>query len=191
MAEVWRRFQDALLPLDSAGKLGAVLLQYPEWFTPRHSSREELRAVRDRLPGYQVCVEFRNGAWLAEGRDRERTLELLSELRLPLVCVDMPQGFRSSLPPVAEVTAPELAVVRFHGRDPKAWQKKTVTERFRYRYDEDELREWVPKTKHLAEGAREVHALMNNCYSDYAVTNAKQFTDLLSSADVPVATPDA
>jgi uncharacterized protein YecE (DUF72 family) len=189
LAEVWRRFQEALLPLDSAGKLGSVLLQYPEWYTPRRSNREELRAVRDRLPGYQVCIEFRNGTWLAEGRDRERTLELLSELRLPLVCVDMPQGFRSSLPPVAEVTSPDLAVVRFHGRDPKAWEKQTVSERFRYRYDEDELREWVPKVEHLADGAREVHALMNNCYSDYATTNAQQLMDLLNSADVPVVPP--
>jgi uncharacterized protein YecE (DUF72 family) len=189
LAEVWRRFQEALLPLDSAGKLGAVLLQYPEWFTPRRSNREELRAVRDRLPGYQVCVEFRNGTWMAEGRDRERTLELLEELRLPLVCVDMPQGFRSSLPPVAEVTSPDLAVVRFHGRDPKAWEKKTVSERFRYRYGEDELREWVPKAERLAEGAREVHVLMNNCYQDYAVTNAQQLMDLLNSANVPVVPP--
>jgi uncharacterized protein YecE (DUF72 family) len=189
LAEVWRRFQEALLPLDSAGKLGSVLLQYPEWYTPRRSNREELRAVRDRLPGYQVCIEFRNGTWLAEGRDRQRTLELLSELRLPLVCVDMPQGFRSSLPPVAEVTSPDLAVVRFHGRDPKAWKKQTVSERFRYRYDEAELREWVPKVEHLADGAREVHALMNNCYSDYATTNAQQLMDLLNSADVPVVPP--
>jgi uncharacterized protein YecE (DUF72 family) len=191
VAEVWRRFRDALLPLDSAGKLGAVLLQYPEWFTPRRSSREELRAVRDRLPGYQVCVEFRNATWMATDRDRERTLELLEELRLPLVCVDMPQGFRSSMPPVAEATAPELAVVRFHGRDPKAWQQKTVSERFRYHYQEKELQEWVPKVQHLAEGAREVHVLMNNCYSDYAVTNARQFMDLLSSADAPVVPPGA
>ena len=189
LAEVWRRFQEALLPLDSAGKLGAVLLQYPEWFTPRRSNREELKAVRDRLPGYQVCVEFRNGTWMAEGRDRERTLELLAELDLPLVCVDMPQGFRSSLPPVAEVTSADLAVVRFHGRDPKAWEKKTVSERFRYRYDEDELREWVPKAEHLADNAREVHVLMNNCYADHAVTNAQQLMDLLNSADVPVVPP--
>jgi uncharacterized protein YecE (DUF72 family) len=189
LAEVWRRFQEALLPLDSAGKLGAVLLQYPEWFTPRRSNREELKAVRDRLPGYQVCVEFRNGTWMAEGRDRERTLELLEELRLPLVCVDMPQGFRSSLPPVAEVTSPDLAVVRFHGRDPKAWEKKTVSERFRYRYSEKELGEWVPKAERLADNAREVHVLMNNCYQDHAVTNAQQFMDLLSSADVPVVPP--
>jgi uncharacterized protein YecE (DUF72 family) len=189
VAEVWRRFGEALLPLDSAGKLGAVLLQYPEWFTPRRSSREELRAVRDRLPGYQVCVEFRNATWMATDRDRERTLELLEELRLPLVCVDMPQGFRSSMPPVAEATSPDLAVVRFHGRDPKAWQQKTVSERFRYHYQEQELQEWVPKVQHLAEGAREVHVLMNNCYSDYAVTNARQLMDLLSSADVSVAAP--
>jgi uncharacterized protein YecE (DUF72 family) len=191
VAEVWRRFGEALLPLDSAGKLGAVLLQFPEWFTPRRSSREELRAVRERLPGYQVCVEFRNATWLATDRDRERTLELLEELRLPLVCVDMPQGFRSSMPPVAEATSPDLAVVRFHGRDPKAWQQKTVSERFRYHYKEEELQEWVPKVEHLAERARDVHVLMNNCYSDYAVTNAQQFMDVLNSADVPVVPPQS
>jgi uncharacterized protein YecE (DUF72 family) len=191
VAEVWRRFGEALLPLDSAGKLGAVLLQFPEWFTPRRSSREELRAVRERLPGYQVCVEFRNATWLATDRDRERTLELLEELRLPLVCVDMPQGFRSSMPPVAEATSPDLAVVRFHGRDPKAWQQKTVSERFRYHYKDEELQEWVPKVEHLAERARDVHVLMNNCYSDYAVTNAQQFMDVLNSADVPVVPPQS
>jgi uncharacterized protein YecE (DUF72 family) len=95
----------------------------------------------------------------------------------------MPQGFRSSMPPLAEVTASELAVVRFHGRDPEAWQHKgpTATPRFRYLYKERELREWVPKIEHLAEGARDVHVLLNNCYEDYATTNARQLTDLLSS----------
>jgi uncharacterized protein YecE (DUF72 family) len=188
-AEVWRRFRDALLPLDSAGKLGAVLMQYPEWFTPRRSSREELAAVRDRLGGYRACVEFRNATWLATDRDRDRTLGLLRDLDLPLVCVDMPQGFRSSVPPIAEATSPALSVVRFHGRDPEAWKKKTVTERFRYLYSEQELAEWVPKVEHLSESAREVHVLMNNCYRDQAVTNAAQLADLLSSADASVS-PD-
>jgi uncharacterized protein YecE (DUF72 family) len=84
------------------------------------------------------------------------------------------------------VTNPALSVVRFHGRDPKAWEKKTVSERFRYLYNENELRQWVPRIEHLSENAAEVHVLMNNCYSDYATTNARQFMDLLSSADVPV-----
>ena len=186
--ELWRRFHEALLPLDSAGKLGAVLMQYPEWFTPKHANREELRALHQRLPGYQVCVEFRNRAWLDEAADRERTLELLAEEGLPLVCVDMPQGFRSSMPPLAEVTEPDLAVVRFHGRDREAWQYKgpTATPRFRYLYKERELREWVPRIEHLAEGARNVHVLLNNCYEDYAVRNARDLSRLLSSEDVPV-----
>jgi uncharacterized protein YecE (DUF72 family) len=185
--ELWKRFHDALLPLDSAGKLGAVLMQYPEWFTPRHANREELRQLRKRLPGYQVCVEFRNSTWMAPS-DRRHTLEFLAKEGLPLVCVDMPQGFRSSMPPLAEVTAPELAVVRFHGRDREAWQHKgpTATPRFRYLYKESELREWVPKIEHLAEGARNVHVLMNNCYEDYAVVNGKQLADLVRSADLPV-----
>jgi uncharacterized protein YecE (DUF72 family) len=186
--ELWRRFHEALLPLDSAGKLGAVLMQYPEWFTPKHANREELRALHQRLPGYQVCVEFRNRAWLDEAADRERTLKLLAEEGLPLVCVDMPQGFRSSMPPLAEVTAPDLAVVRFHGRDREAWQYKgpTATPRFRYLYKERELREWVPRIEHLAEGARNVHVLLNNCYEDYAIRNARDLARLLSSEDVPV-----
>jgi uncharacterized protein YecE (DUF72 family) len=188
--ELWKRFHDALLPLDSAGKLGAVLMQYPEWFTPKHDNREELRQLRERLPGYQLCVEFRNRTWLEE-RDREHTLETLAKEGLSLVCVDMPQGFRSSLPPLAEVTTPELAVVRFHGRDPEAWKHKgpTATPRFRYLYKEQELREWVPRIEHLAEGARNLHVLMNNCYEDYAVRNGKQFADLLSDTDLEVVTP--
>jgi uncharacterized protein YecE (DUF72 family) len=123
---------------------------------------------------------------MATDHDRDRTLGLLREHDLPFVCVDMPQGFRSSVPPVAEATSPALSVVRFHGRDPEAWQKKTVTERFRYLYNEQELAEWVPKVEHLSEQSREVHVLMNNCYRDQAVTNAAQLAGLLSSADVPV-----
>jgi uncharacterized protein YecE (DUF72 family) len=101
----------------------------------------------------------------------------------------MPQGFRSSVPPIAEATSPALSVVRFHGRDPEAWQKKTVTERFRYLYSETELAEWVPKVDHLSESAREVHVLMNNCFRDNAVTNARQLTDLLFSAEAAVVGP--
>jgi uncharacterized protein YecE (DUF72 family) len=187
--EVWRRFADALLPLDSAGKLGAVLFQYPEWFAPRRSNREEIARLRERLPGYQVCVEFRNKTWLDTPEDRDRTLGLLREHELPLVNLDMPQGFRSSIPPLDEVTSPDLAVVRFHGRDREAWTKKTVQERFRYLYSVDELREWVPRVGSMAERAGRVHVLMNNCYRDQAVTNAGQLAALLAGED-PEAAPE-
>src|SRR5262249_54851583 len=103
---------------------------------------------------------------------------------LPYVCVDMPQGFPSSLPPVAATTAKDLAMVRFHGRDRTAWAKKNVSasERFRYDYKKDELGEWVPKIRSLADSARETHVLMNNCYRDFAVRNARDLGSMLDLA---------
>jgi uncharacterized protein YecE (DUF72 family) len=72
-------------------------------------------------------------------------------------------------------------MVRFHGRDPKAWTTKseTASERFRYDYTKDELQEWVPKIDELSEQARETHVLMNNCYRDFAVRNARDLGAML------------
>src|SRR5205807_1867852 len=106
--------------------------------------------------------------------------ELLEQLGLAYVCVDEPQGFRSSVPPVVAATT-DLAVVRFHGRNAETWEDNapTAAERFRYRYQVDELQEWVPKVHDLAASASEVHLLMNNCYRDHAVVNAAQLAQLL------------
>ena len=177
--KVWERFEHALMPLKSAGKLGAVLLQYPRWFGPKEANRDEMRAARQRLPDFPLCVEFRNGRWL-EGNECERTFEFLESEDLAFVCVDEPAGFPSSVPPVVAATS-ELAVVRFHGRNTDTWEQDTPTAalRFRYLYDVAELEEWVPKINELAESAREVHVLMNNCYRDQAVVNGAQLAALL------------
>jgi uncharacterized protein YecE (DUF72 family) len=177
--EAWRRFAFALEPLREARKLGAVLFQYPEWFVPRHDNREELRRLPGRLPGVDICVELRSPKWLETDQDRDRTLGLLRELGLAHVVVDAPPA--SGLPTVVEVTSPRLAVVRFHGRSDATWKKPgtTAAERFRYLYDTDELRSWVPRIHALAERAGQVHALMNNCYEDYGVRNAADLRNLL------------
>lgn len=178
--QVWQRFHDALMPLHSAGKLGAVLFQFPQWFVIARKNKEYVTECRDRLKDFRIAVEFRHKSWLEE-RNREETIGFLEDNGLPFVCVDMPQGFDSSLPPIAVATSKDLAMVRFHGRDPKAWTTKseTAAERFRYQYTEPELREWVPKIKELSEQARETHVLMNNCYRNYAVNNARALRSLL------------
>ena len=181
MDEVWERFREALMPLHSAGKLGAVHFQFPEWFLPGRQSRAYILEAAERLPDYQVAVEFRNAAWMNE-RNEAITLDFLRSHQIPYTSVDMPQGFPSSLPPVAAATAPNLAYVRFHGRNAEQWKGKhdTATPRFAYLYSPEELREWVPRIRELATEAREVHVLMNNCYRDYAVVNARQLSDLLA-----------
>lgn len=178
--EVWERFLAALEPLHEAGKLGALLFQFPQWFPIGKRNKTYLLECQRRAAPYKICVEFRNRTWLSE-ENREETLDFLRSYQLPYVCVDMPQGHASSVPPVVEATA-ELAVVRFHGHSDK-WTSKDIYERFGYRYSEEELRPWAPRVRGLAERAADVHVLMNNCYRDYAQVNARQLADLLPVGD--------
>lgn len=178
--ELWSSFRQALMPLHSAGKLGVVLFQFPAWFLPGRDSKAYLETIPEKLPDYQAAVEFRHGSWLNE-KNESRTLDFLRSNNLAYASVDEPQGTRQSVPPIAAATS-EVAIVRFHGRRVETWDKPNVgvLDRFRYLYNEDELEEWVPKIRELAQDTREVHALMNNCYSDFAVRNAAQLSSLLA-----------
>ncbi len=175
---LWERFASALLPLDSAGKLGAVVFQFPLWFLPRAESREHVLEARRRLPQYRLAVEFRNGLWVDESH-RDATFAFLRDHGLSYVAVDEPQ-VKNSVPPVAEVTS-DVALVRFHGRNAANWTKRglTAAERFDYLYSEEELSEWTPRVRDMAERAAEVHLLMNNCNEDKAVRGAQQLRILL------------
>ncbi|HVL99321.1 MAG TPA: DUF72 domain-containing protein [Egibacteraceae bacterium] len=173
-------FHQALAPLYSSGKLGGVFFQFPPWFVASRANRRYLESLPDRLPGYQAAVEFRHGSWLEED-SAARTLDLLERLGLTYVCVDGPQGFASSVPPVTAVTA-DLAVVRLHGHNAENWERKGITaaERFRYLYSSEELAGWVEPIHRLADQAGETHVLFNNCYRDYGVRNAQEMKRLLN-----------
>jgi uncharacterized protein YecE (DUF72 family) len=174
--EIWSRFLSALDPLAKAGKLGVLLFQFPPWFTIRRDNKQYLLEVQRRCAPMRAAFEFRHASWFA-GDNRDETLTFLREHRLPYVCVDMPQGHRSSVPPVLAATA-DLAVVRFHGHSDK-WTSKDIHEKFGYHYSERELSDWAPKLRRLAEETDQTQVLMNNCYRDYAQTNAATLDRLL------------
>jgi uncharacterized protein YecE (DUF72 family) len=175
--EAWNRFFAALEPLRKAGKLGAILLQFPPWFPIGRANKEYIVACAERAAPRRVCVEFRNHTWMTDDNQKE-TLGFLSANRLPYVCVDEPQGHSNSIPPVLAATS-DLAVIRLHGHSDH-WESKDIQERFRYRYDGKELTEWAGNAKRLAEDADQTHVLFNNCYRDYAHVNAQQLEGLIS-----------
>ncbi len=179
--EAWARFLHALEPLAVAGRLGAVLFQYPPWFVPSRDNRAEVERLAQRLQGVIGCVEFRSPRWYGS-EQLPRTLAMLSSLNLAFVVVDAPSV--SGLPTVPEVTTGRLAVARFHGRADSTWSARNLSaaERFRYLYDRKELEQWVPRARLLAEKAETVHLLMNNCYRDYGVRNAAELASLLDEA---------
>jgi uncharacterized protein YecE (DUF72 family) len=177
---VWEWFLDGLEPLQESGQLGSILLQYPRWFFTSSENRDTILDATERLGDVRKAVEFRNATWFNE-KNVERTLRFLEDHSIPLVMVDGPQGFKSSIPPITATTSPELAVVRFHGRRAETWEAKNIptVERFRYLYDRDELEDWVPRIREAAAQAKETHVLMNNCYANYGSTNARELAALL------------
>jgi uncharacterized protein YecE (DUF72 family) len=180
--QVFEMFRAALMPLHSAGKLGAILFQFPEWFTPAPENKDYILRVAQKLPDYRIAVEFRQHTWMDTDKHIQWTLDWLTKNDLTYVSVDMPQGFSSSIPPVVASTSKELAVVRFHGHNDENWKKKgiTVAERFDYLYSQKELKEWAPRLFELAGETKRTHVLFNNCYQDKGVRNAADMADLLS-----------
>lgn len=175
--QVWQRFLDALWPLHEAGKLKALLFQFPQWFPIGRHNKEYILETKRRCDPMRICVEFRNKTWMSEENQAE-TLDFLRSYGLPYVSVDMPQGHTSSIPPVFAATS-DLAVLRLHGRV-DTWTSKNIHERFGYLYSDDELAELAPKVRKLSEEAETTHVLFNNCYQDYAQRNATQLASLLA-----------
>ncbi|GAA2256222.1 DUF72 domain-containing protein [Streptomyces atrovirens] len=175
--EVWGRFAEAVGPLREAGRLGAVLFQFPPRFAPGARAERTLEECAERTAGWPLAVEFRHPGWW-EAERAEDTLALLSGLGATAVGVDMAQGLTGSLPPVAPVSRPALAVVRFHGRS-KDWGRGGKEDRFRHDYDVSELAAWVPRLRRAAERTDELHVLFNNCCADAAVRAAETMRGLL------------
>ncbi len=184
--EVWRRFLGALDPLHAAGKLGAIMLQYPRWFTPTRESADLLGDARDRLGDWPAAVELRHRDWLSD-RVGPRTFGLLRELAFSYVAVDAPPGMESSMPPTMQVTNPALAIIRLHGRRESTWEARNdiVTERYRYLYEQEQLTAWFPAIYSAAMEARQVHLVFNNNHANYATTNAVEIHEQLAAQASP------
>jgi len=181
-AELWRRFRLGIGPLRESGKLGVVLLQFAPWFVFGSASFEHIAHCAEMLGGFRLAVEFRNRSWFGEGT-REATLAFEREHALVHVVVDEPQGFASSIPQVWEVTSPQLAILRLHGRNREMWTRKGLAssaQRFNYLYSAAELQALASGARELARRAQRVHVLFNNCHEDKAQRNAAQFAQIVA-----------
>lgn len=182
MRELTRRFREALAPLDEAGKLGVVLFQFPVWFPVSSANKAELRRMRDAFHDLRVAIELRNETWMSQRNLRE-TLDLLADEGLIYVCVDEPQGFVASVPPIVAATS-DTAFIRLHGRNPARWRDRSHGRRsgsWAYRYSHDELVEWAARIHALSARTDEVHAIFSNGPLDNAVRNARELADVIDA----------
>lgn len=183
--EAFALFRDALEPLREQGKLGVILMQFPPYFIASAANREYVAYSAGLLGPDKVAVEFRHASWV-EAEELGSTLALLATLGASYVCVDEPRiKARNVLPPLAFATA-DTAYVRFHGRNAATWNACTTSaaERFKHLYSTEELAEWMDPVRALQQEAATTYLMFNNCFADYAPSNAQQMLSLLDPPPV-------
>ena len=157
-----------------AGKLGVFLLQLSPAFSPRKHKLVEIDPLIEMLRGYDLAIEFRNRNG-AVGDQLKATMDFLQKHHAVFVNVDAPESDHFMVMPsgVDEVTNSNVAYLRLHGRNAKAYiTGKTVATRFDYDYSENEIAEVAQRSRKLAKEARELHVVFNNNNLDYAPRGA-------------------
>lgn len=177
------RFEEFLRPLGEAGRLSAILAQFPWSFRARPESLERLQRLRDRLTQAPLIVEVRHGSWTTA-----EWMERLREQEITIASIDQPvigDSIEPRLWPRAQV------YVRFHGRNRRTWFDANAgrDERYDYEYSLAELAPWVEGLRSLPTETTGIQVVTNNHFEGQAVINGLELKALLGAEEVVVPEP--
>ena len=162
-------FRTALEPLMTAGKLGALLAQFPASFKSDPESRGYLEWLLKAFREYPVAVELRHRSW---SEFPEETAELLSAHGAALAQIDEPK-FKSSIRQTLMPNVRSFYYLRLHGRNAKQWWKHEASEdRYNYLYTPEELQPFAEAAKAASREVKKAYLYANNHFSAKAVANA-------------------
>ena len=194
-AKLWKRFTHergtaftrgeveeasaGLLPILDAGRLGALLMQFPWSFRRTDENREWLDDVSRAFARFPLVLEVRHESWNEPAFYAE-----LAERGIGFVNIDQPR-FHHSIRPSATVTSP-VGYVRVHGRNYRDWFRKGagVEARYDYLYPPEELNGWVDRTREIAREAEETFVITNNHYRAKALVNAVMLESMVAKKKV-------
>ena len=162
----------ALEPLIEAGRLDAVLFQFPYSFHYTVENRRYLGDLLNYFKGVQAAVEFRTADWCTG-----KVIEGMKSREVPLVSLDMPD--LKGLPPTMDLVTAPVAYIRLHGRNKEAWWGKDEHGRYDYLYTDSEVGAWADRIKMMTQQAQRILVYFNNHPFGKAVRNAKMLEKLL------------
>src|SRR5437773_1612385 len=167
-------------PLARAGKLSAVLMQFPWSFKNEGEERSYLNQLVERFKDYPLVVELRHESW-----NNPRVLQTLEDLGVGLCDIDQPL-FHDSIKPSAEVTS-DVGYIRLHGRNYQNWfrEEANVVERYDYLYSRDELEPWLNRIREVSDKAKQTFVITNNHARGQSLVNAFEILAELEEDRVP------
>ena len=176
-------FKEGIYPIFDAGRLGAVLIQFPWSFKNEPDHIRYLNRLTERFAAYPLVLEVRHSSWI-----KADILDMLAEQGIGLCNIDQPL-FSRSVKPSAHTTS-SIGYIRLHGRNYRQWfsEKADVRERYDYLYSLDELEPWADRVRAVAKDARETYVVTNNHNLGKAAANAIELSALL--LDEPIDPPE-
>jgi uncharacterized protein YecE (DUF72 family) len=176
-----KTFKESLAPLASAGKLGALLMQFPWSFKNSKESREYLGGLVMQFMEYPLVLEVRHSSW-----NQPDIFRMLADLGVGFCNIDQPVIGRS-IAPTDRSTGP-VGYVRLHGRNYENWfsSGEHPEERYNYLYRLEELEPWAERIKNVAEHTDSTFVITNNHFEGKAIANSLQLVNLVTRRKVPV-----
>jgi len=162
-------FRAAIDPVAAAGKLGALLAQFPASFKNEPDSRGYLEWLLERFRGYMVAVELRHRSWSDQPLD---TLKLLESYGAAWTQIDEPK-FRFSIRQNLLPNVRTFYYLRLHGRNAAQWWKHEKSEdRYNYLYRADELAPFAEAAEAASRKVKKAYLYANNHFSAKSVASA-------------------
>ena len=162
-------FKTAIDPLARAGKLGALLAQFPPSFKNESDTRGYLEWLLERFHDYPVAVELRHRSWSDE---RDEILSLLKHFGAAWAQIDEPK-FKGSIRQSRSGDPGAFYYLRLHGRNAAQWWKHDKSEdRYNYLYSAEELAPFAEATREVSRKVKKAYLYANNHFSAKSVANA-------------------
>jgi uncharacterized protein YecE (DUF72 family) len=183
-AEDEKSYRAGIDPLAEAGRLGAILIQFPWSFKNTDEERLHLNHLINRFSDYPLVVELRHASW-----NQRDVYDWLQEQGVGFCNIDQPI-FSRSIKPSALATS-QVGYIRLHGRNYKSWftrlgdKPEERAERYNYLYSPEELEPWLDKIRHVAEYARGTYVITNNHFRGKGIVNALEMKAELEGKKVP------
>ena len=173
-----REVKEGLDAVAEAGKLGALLMQFPISFKNTPDNRYYLSDLLQRFHSYPRVVEVRHASW-----NNPDILRSFTEKGVSFCNIDQPLLGRA-MTPSTHATAP-IGYVRLHGRNYEQWfEHEAPHDRYNYLYSEGELAKWKPRIEEIARKTEVTFVIANNHFEGKAAVNGLQLKHLLTGRKV-------
>lgn len=157
-------YKEGIWPLQRAGRLGGLIMQFPWSFRFTSENREFFIKLRRTFHEFPLAAEMRHASWMCD-----EAVGTFVDYRVGFVNIDQAPRFKA-MPPTALLTS-STGYVRLHGRG-----QTTEEEGSKYLYPVSELLDWKERIDHLRAHAGGVYISFTNTEGARALVNALQLS---------------